>query len=135
MIRMIKRDNEDGTARYGPVLTCAVCQRPIENIALALYKWQQDEQGQPAAHSLVILHKGACDEAHNRAHNAGRWPWSEGTAFLGYLVNASQMTSERHLWPWLISHYCPDDQLEEVQKVAEWILKDPDNRPPGLHDL
>lgn len=131
------RDEERGRRLYGAILCCDWCKRQITDLGLALYKWQDDEQGIPLPGTFILLHKGECDEAHNQLHNANRWPWNEATALLGFLINNSQGQSElsQPLWPLIVGRSCPTAQLEGVRHVAESILNNPENRPPRVNDL
>jgi len=131
------QDEETGRKYYGPILCCDLCKKQITDLNLALYKWQNDERRNPVHGTFCVLHKGKCDEVHNQTYNAERWPWNEATTLLALLINNSQGKSEKSqdLWPHLVEHYCPDEQLEGVQQVAGRILKDPVNRPPSVNDL
>lgn len=138
MIQMTMfKDETTGKKFYKPIFCCDACRKQITNADFALYKWQDDEEGNPIPGTFVLLHKGVCDEAHNRVYSAARWAWDEATSLLGRLINNAQGEDEESLilWPHLVEHYCPFEQLRGVEQVSSRILRNPTNRPPSINDI
>jgi hypothetical protein len=136
-IKFISRQDESKPGLYAPVFCCDWCKQQIDNGDMALYKWQDTDNRLPVPGSVVILHKGDCDEAHNQKHQASSWPWDELTTLLAHLVNNTQPTRSEswNIWPYLVNHYCPDEQLAAVAKVAQRGIDYPNDRPPLLEDF
>ena len=133
----MRLDDETGRRYYAPVLCCDVCGKPITDLDLSLYKWKNDAEHRPVPGTFALLHKGDCDTVHNQRYNAEDWLWNEGAAMIGLIINNAQGMDKMSvdLWPDLVQHYCPDEQLEGVQRVSASILRNPGNRPPSLNDL
>lgn len=133
-IKMIQ--HEDKPPMYCPMFLCDVCGKQITDAQMALYKWEDDEERNPKAGTFIMAHKGICDQTHNLRHDAQAWPWDEFTTLLGLLINNSQQEEDKvKLWPYLIENFCPDDQLEQVSKIAKRIFEHPEDRPPSLKDF
>ena len=138
MIQMtMHQDEASGRRYYAPVLCCDVCGEPITDLDLSIYKWKNDAERRPVPGTFALLHKGDCDTVHNQRYNAEDWLWNEGTTMVGLMINNAQGRDKMsvNLWADLVEHYCPAEQLADVQRVSASILRNPENRPPSINDL
>jgi hypothetical protein len=92
-----------------PVMVCDWCKQKITNGNRAMFKFRYAEgTATPTFESIVVLHKGDCDQAHTRKTGMDT-PWNEATQLMGQLINNMGIS-----WAYLIKEYCPHEQRAEV---------------------